>query len=137
MPGPLPKYAITLTAEQVARLTQLSTSYRAPYAEVLRARIILLAYQHPDGRNAEIAREVGCAAAAVKQWRRRWQSTDSLHDAPRTGRRHAFTPRARAQIMAPACSPPHEHGKPLERGSDETLAQSPVPHPLAQHPLTQ
>jgi transposase len=126
MPGPLPKYAITLTAEQVARLTQLSTSYRAPYAEVLRARMILLAYQHPDWRNAEIAREVGCAAATVQQWRRRWQSTDSLHDAPRTGRRHAFTPRARAQTMAPACSPPHEDGKPLERGSDEKLATDAV-----------
>jgi transposase-like protein len=124
MPGPLPKYAITLTAEQVARLTQLSTSYRAPYAEVLRARMLLLAYQHPDWRNAEIAREVGCAAATVKQWRRRWQSTDSLHDAPRTGRRHAFTPRA--QTMAPACSPPHEDGKPLERGSDEKLATGAV-----------
>ena len=126
MPGPLPKYAITLTAEQVALLTQLSTSYRAPYAEVLRARMILLAYQHPDWRNAEIAREVGCAAATVQQWRRRWQSTDFLHDAPRTGRRHAFTPRARAQTMAPACSPPHEDGKPLERGSDEKLATGAV-----------
>lgn len=126
MPGPLPKYAITLTAEQVARLTQLSTSYRAPYAEVLRARMVLLAYQHPDWRNAEIAREVACAVATVQRWRRRWQSTDSLHDAPRTGRRHAFTPRARAQPMAPACSPPHEDGKPLERGSDEKLATGAV-----------
>ena len=71
MPGPLPKCAITLTVEQVARLTQLSTSYTAPYAEVQRARMILLAYQHPDWRNAEIAREVGCSVATVQQWRRR------------------------------------------------------------------
>jgi transposase len=88
--------------------------------------MILLAYQHPDWRNAEIAREVGCAAATVKQWRRRWQSTDSLHDAPRVGRRPAFMPRAREQTMAPACSPPHEHGKPWECWSDEKLATGAV-----------
>jgi transposase len=126
MPGPLPKYAITLTAEQVARLMQLSTSHTAPYAEVQRARVILLANQHPAWRNAEIAREVGCCAGTVQRWRRRWHSTDCLHDAPRAGRRRTFTPLARAQTIAPACSPPREPGKSWARWSGDKLAEAAV-----------
>jgi hypothetical protein len=118
----LPKYAIKLTAEQVARLTQLRTSYTAPYAEVQRARIVLLAHQHPDWRNTEIAKEVGCCVDTVRQWRRRWHSTTCLPDAPRPGRRRTFTPLARAQIIALACSSPREHGKPWARWSGEKLA---------------
>ena len=50
MPGPLPKYPITLTPEQEARLQSLSTCYTAPFAEVQRARILLLAHQQPTCR---------------------------------------------------------------------------------------
>src|SRR5262245_61186900 len=123
MPGPLPKYAITLTAEQVARLTQLSTSYTAPYAEVQRARVILLANQHPAWRNAEIAREVGCCVGTVQRWRQRWHSTVCLHDAPRAGRRRTCTPLARVQTIAPACSPPREPSKSRARWSGDKLAE--------------
>src|SRR5262249_37775614 len=42
MPGPLPKYPIQLTPEQARSLQQLSTCYTAPFAEVQRARILLL-----------------------------------------------------------------------------------------------
>ena len=34
MPGPRPKYAITLTPEQEVRLQQLSTGYMGPFAIV-------------------------------------------------------------------------------------------------------
>src|SRR5215471_16460412 len=104
MPGPLPKYAITLTAAQAMHLQHLSACSTVPYAEVQRARILLLAHQHPAWRNADIARQVGCAVNAVKRWRQRWQTTDALQDAPRPGGTRTFTPRARAQTMAPACS---------------------------------
>ena len=46
MPGPRPKYAITLTAEQEARLEHLSTCYMAPFATVQRAQIVLFAHHH-------------------------------------------------------------------------------------------
>ena len=49
MPGPLPKYPIQLTPEQEVHLQQLSTCYTAPFAEVQRARILLLAHQQPPG----------------------------------------------------------------------------------------
>ena len=50
MPGPRPKYAITLTPEQEARLQQLSTCYMAPFATVQRAQILLLAIATRSGR---------------------------------------------------------------------------------------
>src|SRR5438093_1648098 len=77
MPGPLPKYAITLTAAQAMHLQHLSTCYTTPYAEVQRARILLLAHQHPTWRNAEIARRADCCVNTVKRWRPRWQPTDA------------------------------------------------------------
>jgi hypothetical protein len=123
MPGPLPKYPITLTPEQEARLQSLSTCYTAPCAEVQRARLLLLAHHHPDWRNADIARQVGCTPETVRQWRHRWQTTEVVRDAPRAGARRTFTPLHRAQITALACSAPHEHGKAWRRWSGEKLAQ--------------
>jgi hypothetical protein len=65
MPGPRPKYAITLTPEQEARLQQLSTCYMAPFATVQRAQILLLAHCHPEWQNATIAQQVGCQVTAI------------------------------------------------------------------------
>src|SRR5919201_6217664 len=80
MPGPLPKYPIQLTPEQERSLQHLSTCYTAPFAEVQRARMLLLAHQHPTWQNVEIARQVGCCVQTVKHWRQRWQQTASVHD---------------------------------------------------------
>ena len=111
MPGPRPKYAITLTPEQEARLQQLSTCYMAPFATVQRAQLLLLAYRHPQWQNATIARQVGCHVNTVKQWRQRWQRTEALYDAPRAGTRRTFTPLQRTQVVALACSAPRQYGK--------------------------
>jgi len=123
MPGPLPKYAINLTAAQARHLQQLSACSTAPCAEVQRARILLLAHQRPAWRNADIARQVGCAVNTVKRWRQRWQTTDALKDAPRPGCTRTFPPLQRAQITALACSAPRASGKPWRRWSGEKLAQ--------------
>ena len=123
MPGPRPKYAITLAPEQEARLQQLSTSYMAPFATVQRAQILLLAHRYPERQNALIARQVGCHVNTVRQWRQRWQTTEALHDAPRAGTRRTFTSLQRAQVVALACSAPWQHGKPWQRWSGEKLAQ--------------
>jgi transposase len=123
MPGPRPKYAITLTPEQEARLQQLSVCYMAPFATVQRAQIVLHAYRHPEWQNATIARQVGCHSNTVKQWRQRWQTTDALPDAPRAGTRRTFTSLQRAQVVALACSAPRQYDKPWQRWSGEQLAQ--------------
>jgi hypothetical protein len=133
MPGPLPKYPIQLTPEQERHLQQLSNSYTAPFADVQRARILLLAHQYPPRRNAQIARQVGCCVQTVKHWRQRWQQTDSVRDAPRAGTRRTFTALQRAQIIALACSAPRVHGKPWPRWSGEKLAQVAIEQQIVEH----
>jgi transposase len=123
MPGPRPKYAITLTPEQEAQLQRLSTCYMAPFATVQRAQILVLAHRHPEWQNATIARQVGGHVNTVKQWRQRWQMTAALHDAPRGGTRRTFTALQRAQVVALACSAPRQYGKPWPRWSGAKLAQ--------------
>lgn len=123
MPGPRPKYAIPLAPEQEARLQELSTCYMAPFAMVQRAQILVLAHRHPEWQNATIAQQVGCHVNTVRQWRRRWQMTDALHDAPRAGTPRTFTSLQRIQVVALACSPPRQYGKPWQRWSGEKLAQ--------------
>ncbi len=123
MPGPRPKYAITLTPEQEVRLEHIRTCYMAPFATVQRARLLLFAFRYPEWANAAIARRLHCRVTTVKRWRQRWQCTDSLRDAPRAGTRRTFTPVQRAQIVALACSAPRQYGKPWQRWSGEKLAQ--------------
>ena len=123
MPGPRPKYEVTLTGEQEARLQRLSTCYMAPFATVQRAQIVLLAHQHPEWQNAQIARRMRCNVNTVKRWRQRWQTTHGLHDAPRGGTQPTFTPVQRTQIVALACSAPRQYGKAWQRWSGEKLAQ--------------
>lgn len=123
MPGPQPKYAITLTAEQEARLQQLSTCYMAPFALVQRAQIVLCAYRHPEWTQGMIAQRVGCSINTVRRWRGRWQRTDSLSDVQRTGTRRTFTSVQRARVVALACSAPRQYGKPWQRWSSEKLAR--------------
>jgi len=112
MPGPQPKYAITLAPEQEARLAHLSTCYIAPFATVQRAQIVLLASRHPEWQNATIARRLHCSVTTVKRWRPQWQNAGALQDAPRTGTRRTFTPLQRAQVLALACRAPRQYGKP-------------------------
>lgn len=123
MPGPRPKYAITLTPEQEARLQQLRSRYTVPFAVVQRAQIVLCAFRHPEWANATIAQRLGCSVTTVKRWRQRWQCTDSLRDAPRRGTRRTFTPVQRARVVALACSAPRQYGKPWQRWSGEKLAR--------------
>jgi hypothetical protein len=123
MPGPQPKYAITLTLEQEERLQHLSTCYMAPFAIVQRAQIVLGAFRHPEWSNTLLARRVGCSVITVRRWRRRWQDTDSLRDAPRAGTRRTFTPLQRTRVVALACSAPRQYGKPWQRWSGEKLAR--------------
>ncbi len=123
MPGPRPKYAIRLTPEQEARLQQLSTCYMAPFAVVQRARIVLRACRHPEQPNVTIAQQLHCRVTTVKRWRQRWQTTDSLLDAPWAGTRRTFKALQRAQVVALACSAPRPYGKPWQRWSGEKLAR--------------
>ena len=120
MPCSTLKYQIELTPAQVETLTQLSHTYTAPFAQVQRARLLLLAHQ--GVANAEIARRLGCSAQTVRNWRRRWQTTPSVRDASRSGRPRRLTATERAAITALACSAPRDHHQPWQCWSGEKLA---------------
>src|SRR5262249_38048137 len=102
--------------------SELSRCYTAPFGEVQRARILLLAHQKPEMSNAAIAREVGCFLDTVRVWRKRWQTNQSLRDLPRPGAKRTFSSSQRAQITALACSCPADHGKVFKRWNSEKLA---------------
>lgn len=122
MPGPQPKYAIKLPEMQVTELTHLRLSYTAPYIEVQRARILLLAHHHPDVHTTQIAKEVGCSLNTVKQCRHRWDQQGTRQSKPRSGAPREFPAMVRAQVVALACTKPRDHGKVYKRWSSEKLA---------------
>jgi hypothetical protein len=90
--GPKPKHEITLTTEQERPLRRLAAAHRSPQAEVLRAKILLAAHDHPEWTNQQIAQAVGCTDRCVRKWRRRWLEQPSVEDLPRSGRPRVFSP---------------------------------------------
>lgn len=99
--GPEPKYPIHLTTEQEQSLRQMVKSRKAAQGQVLRARIILNGYDHPDWSNQQIAQVVGCTDRAVRKWRQRWSETQNLADLPRPGAPRRFSPRSQSASDGP------------------------------------
>jgi Winged helix-turn helix len=85
-------YVIELSAADRAALEQRARAYTAPYHQVMRAKIVLLA---ADGlENTVIADRLDVAVQLVSKWRKRFfeEGLDGLKDRPRTGRPPAFSP---------------------------------------------
>jgi hypothetical protein len=122
--GPKPSRRIRLTAPEYRELKRTSRLRSAPYAEVVRARILLRAYEHPDWSNVAIARAwvvpTGpCASGAVGAGRGRRIRKLRGPGGPR------FLPSAvRARVTALACTLPRDSGKPLSRWSAGELARA-------------
>lgn len=123
MPGPQHKYCIYIPPEKRKVLKHLRVSYTKPYAEVVRARILLLSHEHPEWSIRQIADEVGCRPSTVKKFRNRWVNEGSLKNHPRPGAPRKHPSAVRAQITLLACSKPCDHGKPWQRWSGEKLCQ--------------
>ena len=92
MRGPKPKYPITLTPEEAQSLRRLVSARSSPQGKVLRARSLLLAFDHPEWRNQQIAQEAGCIDWTVRKWRKRWVERRSIEDLPRPGAPRRFSP---------------------------------------------
>jgi hypothetical protein len=92
MRGPRPAYPIKLTTEEVEQLHQLVRAHKSPQAQVVRALIILQAFEHPESSNQQISAQVGTSDRQVRKWRKRWVLTRSLTDAPRSGAPRRFSP---------------------------------------------
>lgn len=92
MRGPKPKYPIQLFDNQIVELRHRIAARKTPQVQVMRAKIILAAHEHPEWSNQEIARTVGCTDRVVRKWRRRWSETGNLEDLPRPGAPKRFSP---------------------------------------------
>lgn len=145
MRGPKPA-SLPLTPGQREALQHLARRPSAPYQLVCRARLILLA---ADGwNNSQIAARLGLARARVRLWRRRWlaaaprlAATDTggapglpladlieqlLADAPRSGAPPTFSPEQVVQIVALACEPPADSGRPISHWTPRELAEEAI-----------
>jgi transposase-like protein len=88
-------FIIVLSPAERASLESTSRRYSAPYRDVVRARIVLLAAQGHE--NIEIARRLDTPAQIVSKWRKRFfeDGLAGLAERSRTGRRPGFPPSAR------------------------------------------
>jgi len=85
-------YPIRLTDEQQKQLQQLVNARNTAQGKVRRAKVVLLAAEHPDWKNEQIAAEVGCSEKTVRTWRARWHTEHTLVDRTRSGRPRVFPP---------------------------------------------
>jgi putative transposase len=142
MAGPQPQ-SITVTPAQQAVLEQLLRQQTCPQALVRRAKIILAGA--PGQRNEIIARELGCSPTTVRLWRARWLAAQAqlalldadtrqlrtalasvLADAPRPGAPDTFSAEQIVEIIALACTPPRDSGRPIDAWTRRELADEAI-----------
>jgi transposase len=143
MPGRTAK--VTITERQHDLLQTIRNAPTASSQLRQRATIVLSAFQKRS--NEEIAIEVGLSRRQVSIWRRRWadawdrliriECTQSraawrraveqvLRDEPRAGSPGKFTPEQVVEILAVACEPPKESGRPITHWTAHDLADEVV-----------
>lgn len=136
---------IQLTERQYSVLQQIRRSTTAPQRLVQRVTVILMGFA--GVLNVTIAQEVGLARKQVGLWRRRWQQSfdalvaiecresqaefrraieDVLSDAPRSGSTGSFTAEQVTQVLALACEPPEQSGRPIDRWTHRELVDEAV-----------
>jgi transposase len=139
MPGSAAK--LRITERQQAVLRQIVAAPTSPMRLVQRAEVILRAFNKEE--NQAIAAAIGLDPTAVGLWRRRWVQAwpkliqiectetqaafrraieDVLGDRPRSGNPGKFTPEQVTQILALACEPPEQSGRPITHWTCKELA---------------
>jgi transposase len=119
-------FVITLSDADRAELQRRARCYTLPHAEVVRAKIVLLA---ADGQeNTVIAARLDVHVGVVGRWRKRFaeEGLDGLGDRERSGRPRVFAAGVVAQVKAMACEPPEDRGVPQSRWSAADLAAQAV-----------
>ena len=122
-PGPVAR-SLRLKRRDRRKLQKIVGRRTAPYAVVLRARMIL-ALADGDGPT-EVGRRLGVTDRVVRKWRRRWESAPdplALADADRSGRPPVIPVEARCRVVQLACDrPPDERGVRRARWTQQALA---------------
>ena len=131
---------IMLTEKQQMILQQIASAVTATVQHAQRAKIILEAFA--GKLNRDIVVPVGLDRIQVGLWRRRWADSfealvaiecretnakltraiqQVLSDAPRSGAPCTFTAEQVTQILAVACEPPENSGRPVNRWTHREL----------------
>jgi putative transposase len=139
MPGKAAK--VIVTERQLATLKTMIGSSTCPQGVAQRARMIVLAFAGQS--NETIARQLQCERHMVGVWRRRWvrgfarlvlvecgEKSSALaraierflSDSPRRGWAGKFSGEQVAQIIAVACEPPEQCGRPVTHWTPSELA---------------
>jgi transposase len=139
MPGTARK--VIVTERQLALLQTLERSSSCPQGVARHAAMIRLAFE--GLRNEQIAEQLGCERHQPGLWRRRWAKAfhrltviecvepesvfrqaviDVLADAPRPGAVPKFSAEQVTQILALACEPPEDSGRPVTHWTPRELA---------------
>jgi transposase len=115
-------FVIVLSEADRVELVRRVGAYSGPYAQVIRARIVLLAAE--GASNVSIADRVGVHVGVVGKWRKRFvvEGMSGLGERKRSGRPRVFGAEVVAEVKAMACEPPTERGAPLSRWSSLELA---------------
>jgi transposase len=136
---------VVISERQEAVLRKLSTATTVAKRLAQRATIILLAFA--GVANQDIARQAGLGRHQVGTWRRRWQGAfanlirieclegppalrraieDLLADEPRPGCPGKFTAEQLTLLIALACEPPEQSGRPITHWTGKELAEEAV-----------
>jgi transposase len=94
-------YVIELTKQEREELAARARRYTAPYRDVIRAKIVLLA---ADGLSNEvIASRLDTPRQIVSKWRKRFRQgrLPGLEERPRGGRPARFSPQRRRRGQGP------------------------------------
>jgi len=85
-------FEIIMTNEERDHLTTISRKYTAPYRDVIRAQVILLAAEGME--NKEIGERLNLPRKTVSKWRKRffYKRKRGLMDKTRAGRPFFFSP---------------------------------------------
>jgi len=85
-------FKIILTNEEREHLISLARKYTAPYRDVIRAQVILMAAEGME--NKEIGKKLNLPRKTVSKWRKRffYKREKGLVDRPRAGGPFFFSP---------------------------------------------
>ena len=145
MRGPKPP-ALHLTTRQQNLLERLTRRHSAPQQLVYRAQVILLAATGLN--NTQISQHLPLGRGQVRLWRTRWRAAAQrlaaaeaagpddrqlsdliealLADASRPGTPPTFTPEQVVHLVALACEPPADSGRPSSHWTSRELAEAAV-----------
>ena len=141
MPGPRPP-TVPLSEEERQALHTMTRAHKTPQHLSFRAQIILLL---ADGLSApDVARRLGTTRTTVRRWRCHWLTrhgcavSERLQDAPRPGAPATLSAEQWCQIMALACEPPADSGRPISHWTprewaDEATKRGIVPYISERH----